>query len=166
MEFNHAPSDGPDFAKFVEYLAKQFGKDMQATLAARDELAKRQGALSAVEATIQAKAAADAYYETTKQSCDKLTAEANELNAKAKEVTAVLDNREKVLDTREKADGVAQANRKKALDIRDAQLVAERAILNKRAAELEEKAAALLAGEASLAARVKAFQDKVALLTA
>ena len=52
-------SGGIDSSKLVDYFTTQFLKDLGQMAALRDELAKRQGALTAVEDAIKGKSKAD-----------------------------------------------------------------------------------------------------------
>ena len=54
-------SGGIDSSKLVDYFSKQFLKDLGEMAVLRDELAKRQGALSAVEDANKLRADAEAY---------------------------------------------------------------------------------------------------------
>ena len=58
MNITNDSTGSPDY---IGYFTKQFLTDLGKMAQLRDELAKRQGALSAVEATIKAKDAADVY---------------------------------------------------------------------------------------------------------
>lgn len=166
MEFIHNTTGAVDIPKVLEYIAKQFGKDLKQAVDARDELAKRQGAMSAVEDAIKIRAEADAYYATTKASCDKMAAEAKETADVAKSKKKELDEREKALTVSEKTHVAAVADHGKSSKSRDESLTADRSVLNEKAAALEIAARNLAAAEASLNARIKAFQDKVAQITA
>lgn len=151
---------------YVDYFTKQLPVDLANMAALRDEIAKRQGAMTAVEEAIKTKAEADAYYLTTKESCDKMAAEAKEINDKAKSKKKELDDREKSVDAKEKAHAVAAEAHAKSSKSRDDLLAAERAVLNEKADKIEKASKMLAEAEASLNARVKAFQDKVAQITA
>ena len=54
----HGESGSIDPGKFLEYIQNQFGTDLANMITARDELAARQGALSAVDDAIKARDAA------------------------------------------------------------------------------------------------------------
>lgn len=166
MEFVINQAGEVDLPKVLEYTAKQFGKDLKQAIDVRDEIAKRQGAMSAVEDAIKIRADADAYYTTTKVSCDKLAAEAKETVDAAKSKKKELDDREKVLAVSEQTHVAAVAAHGKSSKARDESLTADRSVLNEKAAALEVAARNLAAAEANLNARVKAFQDKVAQITA
>lgn len=151
---------------YVDYFTKQLPIDLANLAQIRDEIAKRQGAMTAVEEAVKTKAEADAYYLTTKESCDKLAAETKELNDKAKSKKKDLDDREKSVDAKEKAHAVAVEAHAKSSKVRDESLAAERAVLNEKADKVEKASRMLAEAEVSLNTRVKAFQDKVAQITA
>jgi DNA repair exonuclease SbcCD ATPase subunit len=77
-----------------------------------------------------------------------------------------LDEREKALDAKEKVHLATVADHGKSIKARDESLTADRSVLNEKAAALEIATRNLAAAEAHLNARVKAFQDKVAQITA
>ena len=54
------PTGGMDSTKFIEYIINQFPGDLKSMIEARDEMAKRQGAMSAVEAANADRATAKA----------------------------------------------------------------------------------------------------------
>jgi DNA repair exonuclease SbcCD ATPase subunit len=166
MEFVINQAGEVDLPKVLEYIAKQFGKDLKQAVDARDELAKRQGALSAVDAALTLRTDADAYYATTKASCDKMVADTKETADLIKSKKKELDEREKALDAKEKVHLATVADHGKSIKARDESLTADRSVLNEKAAALEVAARNLAAAEANLNARVKAFQDKVAQITA
>ena len=150
----------------IDYITKQLPKDLANMLKVRDELAKRQGAMTAVEDAVRVKAEADAYYETTKASCDKLAAEAKETADKVKSKKKELDEREKSVDAKEKAHAIASETHAKSSKSRDESLAAERAVLNEKADKIEKASKMLAEAEIALNNRIKAFQDKVMALTA
>ena len=151
---------------YVDYFTKQLPIDLATLASLRDEIAKRQGAMTAVEDAIKVRADADAYYTTTKASCDKMAAEAKETTDAIKSKKKELDEREKTLGIKEKAHSIGTENASKILAVRDTQLTADRSVLNEKAAALEIATRNLAAAEANLNARIKAFQDKVAQITA
>ena len=154
-----------DSAKFLGYIVNQFPGDLKSMIEARDELAKRQGAMSAVEAAVADRAAASAALESAK-------AEAKDLLADAKDKNAAATAKGKELDVREKAFNAGCASMEEVLQSKS-NAVAERerlAFANETSltafqTRLEERAAQLDADRAVLDSRVKAFQDKVAALS-
>jgi hypothetical protein len=95
----HGDTGNIDSAKFLEYIVNQFPGDLKSMVEARDELAKRQGAMSAVEAAVADRAAASAELKAAK-------AEAKDLLADAKEKNAAATAKGKELDARELTTGL------------------------------------------------------------
>lgn len=161
----HGDTGTVDSAKFLGYIVNQFPGDLKSMVEARDELAKRQGAMSAVEAAVADRAAASAALEAAK-------AEAKDLLADAKDKNAAATAKGKDLDVREKAFNAGCASMETVLQSKS-DAVAERerlASANETSlaafqTRLEERAAQLDADRAVLDSRVKAFQDKVAALS-
>ena len=161
----HGDTGTVDSAKFLEYIVNQFPGDLKSMVEARDELAKRQGAMSAVEAAVADRAAASAALESAK-------AEAKDLLADAKEKNAAATAKGKELDAQEKAFAARCADMEVALQAKaDAVAERERRVSSNEVSQaalkdkLEERAAQLDADRAVLDSRVKAFQDKVAALS-
>ena len=155
-------SGGIDSSKLVDYFTTQFLKDLGQMAALRDELAKRQGALSAVEDANKLRAEANAYAQTLKGETDINLAQAKEANVVAKALQASLDARETALNTREGQLNKDVAAHTKAVEahkqaVSDAQVALQNA---EKALKLSQDK--LVADQAALDARVKAFQDKVA----
>lgn len=150
----------------IDYFTKQLPIDLANMVQLRDELEKRQGAINAVESALSTKAQADSYYETTKESCDRLAAEAKDNAEKAKAKKKDCDEREKVISAREKVNALNEENTMKRLNAREQALVEDRKELNDKASALAVAALNLKAAEDTHAAKVKAFQDKVLALTA
>jgi len=78
----------------------------------------------------------------------------------------VLDAREETIDSREKLIAKELTERDTAVSTRERQVDADQARLLSFDKTLQLKAAALEADRAALDARIKAFQDKVAALSA
>jgi chromosome segregation ATPase len=161
----HGDTGTVDSAKFLEYIVNQFPGDLKSMVEARDELAKRQGAISAVDSAIADRAAASAALEAA-------TAEAKDLLADAKAKNDAATAKSNDLDAREKAFNASCADMEMALQSK-ADAVAERerlATVNETSlavcqSRLDERSAQLDADRAVLDSRVKAFQDKVAALS-
>ena len=130
--------------------------------ALRDELAVRQGALSAAEDTVKLKADAAAALESANAEAAALRAEAKVyiLEAKAQKVAA--DKREKDLNDRDDKASAQFAAREKALSVKETQVQSQMDALDAKDARLFADQAQLESDRAALDARVKAFQDKVA----
>ena len=155
-----------DPAKFLDYIAKQFPTDLANMVAARDELAKRQGALSAVE-----KANKDR--EKAARQLEAATTEAGIIVKDAQKVAEFNDAKRAELDAREAALLVEQRSFASEAAAKTSDLMSrEQQVFNREATvaalqtEYASKLQALDADRASLNARVKAFQDKVAALSA
>jgi chromosome segregation ATPase len=153
-----------DSGKFLDYIKKNLSSDVAQLVATKDELAKRQGALSAVEDAIKTKADADKYAADKKAAADELLNKAAGKNAEA-------DIKLVGVDAKSKELAETEASATKALDIREKQLSALATQLATKEASLAKLDETLTNGKAQLAAdrtaldaRVKAFQDKVAAL--
>lgn len=153
-----------DSGKFLDYIKKNLSSDVAQLVAAKDELAKRQGALSAVDAANKAKADADKYAEDKKAAADALLDKAAGKNADADLKQVKLDALAKELET-------IEATVTKKLDARDKELTALAALLSakeeslsKLQSTLANDKARLDADRVALDARIKAFQDKVAAI--
>jgi chromosome segregation ATPase len=161
----HGDTGNIDSAKFLEYIVNQFPGDLKSMVEARDELAKRQGAMSAVEAAVADRAAASVALEAAKAEAKDLLADAKEKNAAATAKGKELDAQEKAFAARcadmevtlqAKADAVAERERRVSSNE-----VSQATLKNK----LEERSAQLDSDRAVLDSRVKVFQDKVAALS-
>lgn len=157
---NDAPS-----MDYLAYFTNQMPKDLAQMAALRDELAKRQGAMSAVEAANADRAAAKAELDAAK-------AEAKELLADAKAKSAAATAKAKEVDAKEDAFNIRCADMEAAyksnfdaLVVREGRVSANETSLAAFQVMLEGRAAKLDADRVSLDDRVKAFQDKVAALS-
>lgn len=132
----------------------------------RDELEKRQGAMSAVEA-----AAADRE-QAAKELADakaKAAAMLDGADAKIKEIAASQNDlaaKQKAFEDAEAAAAKTAAARDLALDAKAARLADAERVLQENQSTLEAAQAKLASDTAILEARIKAFQEKVAHLTA
>ena len=79
----------------VSYITKQLPKDLLQLITVRDELAKRQGAMSAVEDANKLKEQAAAALETAKTEAAAMLADAQTALDAAKAAKKALDAREK-----------------------------------------------------------------------
>ena len=151
---------------YVQYFTKQFPQDLAQMATLRDELAKRQGALSAVEESLKDREAAKAELEKAKVQADDLIAEAKADNAAAKAKLADVKAKEKAFDDKSAEVTADLENRAKVVAKQEADAAAKLETLDKRQADLDKRQAELAAQEQALQVRVKAFQDKVAALSA
>ena len=155
-------SGGIDSSKLVEYFSTQFLKDLGQMAALRDELAKRQGALSAVEDAKKLRAEADAYAQSRQGETDINLAQAKEANSVAKALQASLDAREADLNTREGKLNNDVAAQVKAVEAHKQAVKDAEVSLQSTEKALKLAQDKLAADQAALDGRVKAFQDKVA----
>jgi hypothetical protein len=155
-------SGGIDSSKLMDYFTKDFLKDLGKMAVLRDELAKRQGAMSAVEAAANLRAEAEAYAASKKAEIDGALEEAKETNAKSKVQKADLVAREAALDIAAKELDVASADFQKSAAAKQQNLANEQAALLKAQNELKLAQDKLESDQATLDARIKAFQAKVA----
>ena len=155
-------SGGIDSSKLVEYFSTQFLKDLGQMAALRDELAKRQGAMSAVEDAKKLRAEADAYAQSRQGETDINLAQAKEANIVAKALQASLDAREADLNTREGKLNNDVAAQVKAVEAHKQAVKDAEVSLQSTEKALKLAQDKLAADQAALDGRVKAFQDKVA----
>jgi len=151
---------------YVQYFTKQFPQDLAQMATLRDGLAKRQGALSAVEESLKDREAAKAELEKAKVQADDLVAEAKADAADAKAKLADAKAKEKAFDDKSAEVSADLENRGKVVAKQEADAAAKLETLDKRQADLDKRQAELAAQEQALQVRVKAFQDKVAALSA
>jgi chromosome segregation ATPase len=150
-----------DSGKFLEYIKKNLSSDVAQLVATKDELAKRQGALSAVEATIKAKDAADAYALSKKVDADAILEKAKEAKATAEALVAELKNNGAELEARIAVNDAELAQREKDVATREKKVQANANELDVRFGELKAENDKLDAATAALDARIKAFQDSI-----
>ena len=153
---------GMDSSKLLDYVTNQFPGDLAAMISARDELAVRQGALSAAEDTVKLKAQAAFALESATDEAAALRAEAKVYVQEAKAQKAAADTREKELNARDDKMVEMFAAREKALIVKETQVQSQMNALDAKDARLFADQAQLESDRVALDARVKAFQDKVA----
>ena len=158
-------NDSPTI-NYVDYFTKQFPKDLAQMAQLRDELEKRQGALTAVADANKLKDDAQAYSEGIKAAADSLLEDTKAKNAEATSAVAAAKAQQKDLDARAAAFEKDSVAREKAVSAREKSVADREELLNKKDADLQAKQAALQAAQDALDARVKAFQAKVAALQA
>jgi hypothetical protein len=157
-------SGGIDSGKLMDYFTKDFLKDLGQMAVLRDELVKRQGALSAVEDANKLRADADAYAQTRKAEADINLAQAKEANDASKDLKKALDARETDLNKRQGQYDKDFAALNKAVEahkvaVNDAESSIALAQIN-----LQARQDQIDADRVALDARIKAFQAKVASL--
>jgi hypothetical protein len=151
---------------YVEYFTKQLPIDLANMAALRDELAVRQGALSAAQDAVTDRATAAAELTAARSQAADLVAVAKDREEKSKANAAALTVRESALTDSIKAFDAASAERGTALGLREKASDTREARQQQVQANLDAKAAQLSADQTALDARVQAFQDKVAALKA
>lgn len=158
MNISNDSTGSPDF---IGYFTKQFLTDLGKMAELRDELAKRQGALSVVEATIKAKDDAETYAAGKKADADALLATAKEAKATAETLVAELKASGKDLENRIALSDAEIAQREKDVATREKKAQANANELDVRFGELKAGNDKLDAATAALDARIKAFQDSI-----
>ena len=154
-----------DSSKFIEYITKTFPGELKTLLDTKAELAKRQGALTAVNEALADREAAAKELATAKEQAKNMLDEAKAKNAKATAKTAELNARETDLKAQETAASGLLSIREKEVSSREELLAIREAAVNSVGEKNNERQAQLDVAEAALAARVKAFQEKVAALS-
>lgn len=149
---------------YITYFTKQLPQDLANMAALRDELALRQGALSAVEDSAKLRAEAAALLASTKDECATLKTDTQAKNAEANAKKTRQDIRETDLNAREVAATKSAEDTQASLTSQALMLGKLEAALIAREGKLEEGLVALAAGKADLDARVKLFQAKAAAL--
>lgn len=149
---------------YITYFTKQLPQDLAAMAALRDELALRQGALSAVADAAKMREEAARTLASTKDECATLKTDTQAKNAEATAKKKLQDAREADLDAREVAVAKAAEDTQGSLTSQALMLGKLEAALIAREGKLEEGLAVLAAGKADLDARVKLFQAKAAAL--
>ena len=162
----HDSSGAIDSAKFLEYIVNQFPGDLKLMIEVRDELALRQGAVSAAQLAIADREAAAKELADTKAIIGEMLADAKAKNAEAKAKKAALDEREKAIDSREKMISDELTLRDTDIQTREDRVAAKESNVAQAAAENDKIRSVLEEQAAALDARIKAFQEKVASLTA
>jgi SMC interacting uncharacterized protein involved in chromosome segregation len=162
----HGDTGNIDSDKFIAYIVTQFPAELKQLVEAKDELAKRQGAMSAVEAANADREAAAKELADAKAQSAILLADAKEKNSAATAKTKDLKAREDALNAltvQKESDFAAQTE---VLVAKEAKVANIETSLIEFQNQLDTRAAKLIEDEASLQSRVKAFQDKVAALSA
>ncbi len=154
-----------DSDKFLDYVARQLSADVANLVKIRDEMALRQGALTAAQDAAKLRSDAQSELAAAKDAAAVMMAEAQRQLHDAKllkeELVANLQAYDKQADAF-KRDSTAKwselASREKTVTIRESDA-------NKKESSIAFVAAQLQADRAALEARIKAFQDKVASLS-
>jgi chromosome segregation ATPase len=151
---------------YVDYFTKQFPIDLANMAALRDELAIRQGALSAAQDAVADRERAKQELDAAKAEAAALKVDATADRETAKQELADAKTKAKDLNTQAKAALADAVARETAVDLREKAVADCEAYQTEAQDEIESQQANLKIQSAALDARVKAFQDKVAALTA
>lgn len=151
---------------YIDYFTRQLPIDLANMSKLRDELAIRQGALTAVEDAVRDRNTAKEELEGARRTVKALFDDANNQRDAAQALAtqvaadkAALEKAQTAFDDRQAKAEAALAKRIAAADKRESDLQALADKLSARSAQLDKDALAL-------EARVKAFQEKVASLSA
>jgi hypothetical protein len=150
----------------VDYYTKQLPLELARLTELRDELRKRQGALTAVEEAQKDREAAAAELATAKSQAAEILADAKAADGKAKAKAAALDERD-ATSARAAAEanqallerGAAVVDRERAVLLREAQAAVKEQYLADAAAKLE-------AERNAFNAKVAAFQSMASQMQA
>lgn len=164
---------GIDSSRFIDYFTKQMPLDLAQMAALRDELERRQGALTAVDEANRAKTDAEAILAKTKiEAADLVTrasAQKQAVDAQladiASQKTALADQQSTFVDN-VKAQNLELQSRKNSADALDAVLAKREADVKAREATASATEAKLASYQLELDGRIKAFQAKVASISA
>lgn len=130
----------------------------------RAELAARQGAMTAVEATARLRREAEFALEAAREQAEQLLADAAERLAKAKKAEADVKAKGRDLDSERTAFEAQSAAAQKAIAEKMAANTAKAEELSALELRLEMQAAELATAQADLADRTRLLQSKVAAL--
>jgi len=150
---------------YVSYFTKQFPKDLAQMAALRDELEKRQGALTAVEDANKLRAEADDYAAKTKADVDGLLSDARDKNRRLDAAAADLAARERAFDTSSSKKEADLAKREKEVSLREAAVTSRMAAMDAKDVVLQNKQAKLVSDQVEFDSRVKAYMERIASLS-
>jgi len=154
----------PQATDFVKYFTTSFLKDLGAMAQLRDELEKRQGSMSVIEAAQRDRDQAAVELAKAKTDAAAVLEDAKQRKAKVDELEAKVKAREDALATQTAAFNEASAAKNLALVKREKTVDALAQEQERRQGDLDSKDTQLFADDAALQARIKAFQDKVAAI--
>lgn len=154
-----------DSVKFLDYIARQLPADVKTLVQVRDELALRQGALSAVEDAAKLKVQAEDALTAARDKAAAIIADANAKLSEANKAKEFLD-----ADVAEHNKVVAQFNADATakwsdLASREKNVAMREADLKKSQDALAVKEAQLATDRAALDAKIKLMQEKIASLS-
>ena len=165
-------SGGIDSNKFIDYFTKQLPLDLAQMATLRDELERRQGAMTAVDDANKAKLEADAILASAKAESEDLVKQTNSQKQIADKLIQDLNQQQKDLDLKQinfdnqvDFQNAELNKRTKAADKRDDVLTERETIVKQKELDNSAKEAELAQYQVELDSRIKAFQDKVKLLS-
>ena len=165
-------SGGIDSNKFIDYFTKQLPLDLAQMATLRDELERRQGAMTAVDDANKAKLEADAILASAKAESEDLVKQTNSQKQIADKLIQDLNQQQKDLDLKQinfdnqvDFQNAELNKRTKAADKRDDVLTERETIVKQKELDNSAKEAELAQYQIELDSRIKAFQDKVKLLS-
>ena len=132
--------------------------------ALRDELEKRQGALTAVEAANKLRAEADDYAAKTKADVDGLLSDARDKNKQLDTGHAELAILQLAFDTESSKKETDLAKREKEVSIREAAVTSRMAAMDAKDVDLQNRQAKLVSDQVEFDSRVRAYMDRIASL--
>jgi len=159
-------NDSAAAVDYVTYFTKQLPQDLAAMAALRDELAVRQGALTAVEDAAKMREDAKQLLATTKADAQASQLAASNLVADAAAKKQVQDARQKDLDKRDADAAAAASENARVLAAQVKAADAQAATLAAREATLTQAQEKLAEAQSVLASRIATFQAKVAAINA
>jgi chromosome segregation ATPase len=162
MEFTSPPAIAADPGAF---LIEQTPAYIANLVALRNELATRQGALSAAEKTVALQREAQLALDNAREQAEQLLTDANAKLADAKKRNADANAKGRQLDTDRVALEQREAQMSKALNDRERVLLAKADELNEKEIALQAKADELAGAQVELDQKVRALQARVAALT-
>ena len=163
---------GIDSSKFIDYFTKQLPLDLAQMATLRDELARRQGAMTAVDDANKAKLEADALLASAKAESEDLVKQTSLQKQIADKLIQDLNEQQKALDLKQISfdnevdfQNANLAKRIKETDKRELALLDREKIAKQKELDNSAKEAELAQYQVELDSRIKAFQDKVKLLS-
>ena len=157
-------SGGIDADKFLDYVAKQLPIDVAAIVKAKQEMAKRQGALTAVNDAHKLRDSAKAALEAAQDHAATILADARAEAAEASSKMAEQNAREAAMNAREAAFSASSASQIADLIRRESEVASRESTARADEANNATLQSQLQADRNALDSRIKAFQDKVAAL--
>jgi hypothetical protein len=151
---------------YMDYFTNQLPKNLATMAALRDELAIRQGALSAAQDAVADRAKAAEELAAAKVAAAEMVAGAKDARAALKADQAQFKADRAAFDAAKTDNDAALAARADLLSRQEASCNANELRQATTAASLDARAADLASATQALEARVKAFQEKVAGLSA